>query len=62
MKHRMGSMSKNDMSQRYPSYNRGINGNGTNQKGGGSTGKHTGGMGMSPRLGAGKSGASKSGY
>lgn len=44
---------KGKRSQRYPSKNRGINGNGSMQKGGGSTGKHKGGLG---------GGGSKKGY
>ena len=40
----MPAKGKGKKAQRYPSKNRGINGNGSMQKGGGASGKHKGGM------------------
>lgn len=43
---------KMDRSMRNPKKNRGINADGSHQKGGGSMGKHSGGMGMMKRKGS----------
>ena len=45
-------MKKMDRSMRNPKKNRGINADGSNQSGGGGTGKHKGGMGMAMRKGS----------